>query len=698
MALQLVRVPGPGGMSPGGGVTPGLVNFNGAPGSQTNAMGARQAGSVTCVANAYCTQLVDPSLAGNAIIVFYTYKAASGNTANQPTISDDKSNSYTHCGTDANDSTHDIYLGCFYKLNATTGTRAITVTWSAATTQVAVAAGQFAGLSAADGYNTGASTSNVTTFSSGSITPSGSGDFFCEAAQASNTHQNVGAFTAGSQSNITWAMHLADRRDGMAVQCGTYNSAAALNPQMTIGTSNAYVALGQAFTESTSQGTNPTGMYIAHQYHYNSASATTGPFAVQMPVSGNLIVVQQAGGGATPMTLSSISDGTNTYTNCNNNGSQNFFSGGVNQSSATFYAANAIPGFYAVTLTTSGTGDIGPTMLTDIAGAATSQDCNYVSQMWNSSTNGNTTAYSNYAPGSSAGITLAVMSQNSNTTIGVTAPSSPVGYIDVNTVGSENLDGPYPVDENNAAGHWYHTANTPVNLTWTETNSIGAVAGINLEIASFPTPSATRYPHAVQAVINNAGSGTTVTASVTPKYAGSTLAVYEVQSATSGTITCSDPTNGSYTAVDGPTNLAGQREATFYMKNIAITAVTITCTHTAGAAGIFVVEVANASTTAPLDQHNLEAKTSNASTGVITGTAVTTTSANECAVGFANVAGTAIRELGFYTAAYPWTVWNYDTGGNPVETATLGAAGSVSTLFIDSNTNASDSSAIMTFK
>src|ERR1035438_9356364 len=70
------------------GATPGIANFRGMPSTENNTTATKT--NNTCATESYCTNLADPSLAGNGIIVFYTYhpQAGNGDTANTPTVYD----------------------------------------------------------------------------------------------------------------------------------------------------------------------------------------------------------------------------------------------------------------------------------------------------------------------------------------------------------------------------------------------------------------------------------------------------------------------------------------------------------------------------------------------------------------------------------------------------------------------------------
>lgn len=675
-------------------LTPTVVNFSGMPSSETGALGTQSnfdAGF--CPSLAYCAQLTDASLPQNAILVFYKYKPASGNTADIPTISDDQGNAYTHCGTDANDSTNNFYLGCYYKLLATTGTRAITLAFANADTNVAVATVQLANILSFDVYNKNSGTA-TTTFTSGSATSTANGDLWFELACGTTTLTNVGAFTKGSQAGVTWNSDLLDRRDACAIQHGIQTTAGALNPQLTAA-SNSFVALGVAF-KAGSVGTLPSGMYVSHLYHVSSAVGSAS-LVYQVPTTGNLIAMAASGGAsvAPGQIVTGISDTTNgTWTACPGSSAYDL------ATSAGYYFANASPGDLAVTMTVTNSGDTGPAVFYDIAGAATTQECHSASAVNNGLGTGTTfTSMTGWVPSASAGISIAANSFDFNTSLGTT-----VGGQDCFTFGGQSLSGPSYPDQNNGCSHWSFSNNTPHDITWNVLSSSQDVQVAAQTEMGFQAPAATLYPVAVKHISASAtASATTVaTASYTPVHSGDTLACFvHAFGITTGTISVADPTNGTYTAVDGPLNAAGARSATFYEKNISATAVVITATFgtTNTQRSIMCTEYANVSTTAPLDQHNLLAATAGTG-GLITGTSVTTLSANEGLFGAVLCANNCLVSNGTFSGAQqPWTQGNGDTFDNVTVYLSSGATNSFAVTVLDSGGNGSaDLASIMTFQ
>lgn len=439
---------------------------------------------------------------------------------------------------------------------------------------------EFYNATATDGYNTHAWTSTTTTFSSGSITSTVNGDLWFELACTTNTLTNIGAFTVGSQTGITWYADLADRNDGCAIQHGIQTTAAALNPQMTNATAYDGVALGIAFKAGT-QGTAPSGMYIVHLYTLNPTGTPLTSYQVPIATAGDLMAMPAAGNS--PILSSNPSDPTNgTWKSC----------GPVNTagySTGTYYVPNASAGLLAVTLPGL-TQYSGPLSFYDIAGAATTQLCGRAEPAQNSSTNGSTLPIiTNYTPTSSAGVAFYTTAVTNNTFIGLTAPTG--GQYDGAFYGGESLNGPDPVDQNQGPGHYYYSSNAEFNVTWTLTGGSNPPANSTTDVVSFQSPGATLYP--VSAAGNGAGnqsgglSTTIALASYAPYQSGDGLGVFTCAlGISSGTITVSDPTNGTYTQVVAPTsvsNASGNWYCGLFSKfSISASTVTITATFSAG--------------------------------------------------------------------------------------------------------------------
>lgn len=479
-------------------VTPGLVNFRGMPSSE-GVLGAKVNNG--CATDAYCTSLVDPSLAGNTVVVFYLYEAASGNTAITPTVATTLANgtatgdTYTHCGTDGNSvvSSNGFYVGCFYKVNATTGTKFVTLTWSAAARLAAAGAMQVYNVTGADVYSSNSGTA-TTTFTAGSATSTVGNDLWIQLACGTTTLNSVGQWAVGSQAGITWTPDLTDRRDACMIQRGVQTSAGALNAQLTTATSNTFASLAIAF-KSGSQGTAPTGMYIQHLYTVNTEATPPNAYPLQVPVGGNLIAGVAIGGNY----VLSVNDSINgQWTQC---GANIGYTGDSNAQG--FYEPNISAGLLNVTFyQISTTIDTGPLAFYDIAGASTTQQCNYQEPISNiSATGASFTATSSYTPSVSSGISIFGYGQGFNTTTNITAPTS--SLFDANYVGGQSISGPSYPDQNNGLAHLAVSSNTAASVTWTQSDSALAVQqGTNM-FMSFGAPSYTQGPAEVQHAANS---------------------------------------------------------------------------------------------------------------------------------------------------------------------------------------------------
>lgn len=702
---------------PGGGsATPTLVNFSGMPAIDTSTTNATAAigtqtytGANACPTDTYCAPVTDPSLTGNTVVVIYAYHAASGNTANVPSITSYTGNpnsgysstgdTYTHCGTEGNQSTNDYYIGCYYKIGATTGTTMVHVTWTAAVTHPRAAIYQFYNITAVDGYNSN-SGSAATAWTTGSVTSTANNDMYVSCAIGTSTINSVAAFSPGSG----FTLDLDDKRDAGVCEEQVQSSAGALNPGITAGTSNNYAGFTLALT-SGSAGTLPSGASIAHIYRASSPASVTANYAYSFaatPGTGHLLVVATTSGEGQQITAAS--DTTNgSWTTCGTGVTFNASVGSGNPSgSSIFYKANATGGNLAVTLTNNGTsGDTGPAVFYDILGAATSQPCTSSAYINNASTATATTysMMSNYASGSSSGITLGIMGEQNNTSLGTL-----VGTQDCSTTGGQSDNGPSYPDQNNGCTHFYFSSNTPNNLVWslvTNGEDVGVTSGA---FVSFEAPGATVYPHAVgQTTAHSSSSGTTVaTASYTPFAAGDTLVVLADTAVSTGTISIADGGTNTYTAIDGPTNAGGYRIATFYAKNISASAITITATFgtTNSQRSIFVIEYNGTSTTSPLDQHSISAETAGTGGAFSISTPSTTSTANEAAFAFCTAVSYCDgNPIAGYVMPPPFSQWGVDTFGNADAYLTLGATGTITANFVDSNGSGSaDAAAIVTVK
>lgn len=657
----------------GGAVTPSLVNFRGMPNAEAAFGSVSTNGCST--SHRYCTWYVDPVLSGNMGIVCYEY---SNGSASIPVVTDDQSNTYTHFGTDALNATNNYYVGCWYKLNITNAPHAVYVTWSATVSNPSAATMQYTNVTGVDGYSTNSGNA-ATTFNAGSITASAANDMYVELVCGTSTVLNVGAWTIGSQAGITWVGDLLDRRDACAVQHGVKTATGALNPQLT-GASNNYVALAFALTSGT-QGTAPTGMYIKRLYTVNSAATPASPLTYQVPVeSGDLIVDVNNGGDAT----TAVSDGTNgSWKSCGPS-----IIGAAHSNSNTYYFANSAAGTLAVSMTLTSTHDIGPASFYDVAGAATTQICNRASlQATRTATGANYSVGSSYSPSASSGLSILTMAQDFDTSQNITAPSGAV--FDAAYVYGQSLDGPSYPDQNNGLAHVYFSSNSASAVTFTQASSTEMVESNSAEFVSFQASGATVGPVEVGRGAHANDSGTTAKlTSYAPFQASDLFAVIACTTATTGTITISDPTNGTYTSVDGPTNNNGVRCKTAYKSGASGSTVTITATFgtSAGFTDIMLKEFANVTT---LDQHGLAANTS-AANGTHTSSGFTTTSAQEAIFGAAicnscTLTGTTPPSG---TSTTPWTQDTFDGQGQAAGHYLVSATGTYTVVMLENGAGA----------
>ena len=264
-----------------------------------------------------------PTKAGNAIVVSYS----SGVTAIDLAVTDNGSNAYT-CYQEADGGNNQNVVLCVapnaapasqLKFTATADIRSMSGPAILEVTNVGPVDVTPVG-------NTGTSD----TITSGSFTPATTGDFVCQIANQDGQTSTPTTFTVGSQANITWAFAAQDRAMWTALQCGVYNSTAALNPGLTQGSSESFVSLSIAL-KATSAGSAPSGMYITALKHlwlttddsqrYYTTSPRTEAFAC--PAASNLAYFAWIGATENSDTITAVTiNGTSmTQTGAAYNGS-----------------------------------------------------------------------------------------------------------------------------------------------------------------------------------------------------------------------------------------------------------------------------------------------------------------------------------------------------------------------------------------
>lgn len=685
------------------GAVPGFVNSNLGSNTGTDAVGTKT--DATCFTNGYCLAEIDPSLSGNLLVVFAFWddQVASCTTAGSVSVTNAQNADTYTAGPTAHDTVNHKFIASFYKSNATAGTRDMLIAFAGQCNTVSAIVMQYYNVAASsplDSAGSGNALANgTTTVTTGSFTTTVNGDLVITAACRTQNRQTATSMTAGAG----FALQHADLRDGCMVEDGIQSSAGAINPSATWAPSSGGVAVGLAFKAAT-QGTAPSGMYIAHRQPYSTANATTGPFSLQFPSKGNLLVSMQQCGGSTPMSLSSISDGTNTW----KASGQNAWDGvGSDPLSNNFYAENATASSsLALTFTTSGTGDCSFWMY-DIVGAATAPWLSHTDS-WKDAisgavssinplqfTNGTKDVSWGIYPGSATSgnaMTLGTMGQQFNTSVGVTAPTG--ALFDSTTFGSENISGPVHVDENNFGGHQLNTNNSVQTWAITQSRTALAVSGISTTFDSFLAFAGTKVPGWGDGIgCSSSAAGTTLTCAIKPHYTGNMIAIIASTLASSGNITVADSASNTITSRTGAGNACTTVASVACMKVWTISSVnttssdTFTVTYPTGGVfrDVYLVEISGATS---FDVAAISSPV--ISGGVATSPSFTTTGTNDLIL----AAGFCQGSCGNGTN---YQFGRGDGSGNGIMYRAVTSSGSFTALITDTSSG-TDGMAVVAFK
>jgi hypothetical protein len=439
------------------GATPTLVQSKFCPNS-----GAAGAGGWFGPPWTYTCPLAEPVQAGNTLVVGYAYDNTGTPTVS---VSDDKSNVWvqdvTHL-TSANNVTRIAHV-----VSATAGTRTVSLTLSSDNGYIGVYVQEYYGLatsSVTDGTAI-CHDASAATYTSGSITPTQTGDLFVEFGFNNGTGHTT-SFTAGSgsDSNITWTLLGADYNDATVAQYGVYSSTSALNPTTRTGTSGPYTGCAVAF-KSGSGGTAPTQvMRIVHTQDQQMPKSSENPFPIAFPSTGNMLAVSFVGGG--DLITGITSTPSNTWSCTAGSGSL-----GITASSQICYACNAntSPTLTASIARSGNTAD-GTFILYDFTGAATSCFDNNSGSLTGNQTSvvpSLTTCTNCLTPSTSSGVVIANAGWNFCTSTGSGSPVD--SFFDAATYSGNGVNGPQPVDQNNGWLHFYISSTGAITTAWAET-------------------------------------------------------------------------------------------------------------------------------------------------------------------------------------------------------------------------------------
>jgi len=431
--------------------------------SCSNSQNAQTITSYTC-------RLPNVTGSGNALIAFAQW----GTTSVTGTVSDDKSNTWTQ---NVCVSGNQKVCG-YFALNVASGTRVLTLTLSAATTFVSLAAYEFynvATSSATDGTCT-ASGSGTSVACGSAITTTVASDLILFGAVQDTSGATITSWTAGASP---WQMRTADDLDSFAMEYQVQTSAGSITPSMTMSPTDHFDGVAMAL-KSAAAGTAPAaGIRLAYIQHNAFPANSTNPrtWSIQFPCAGNLIV--DAWIGVQAYDITSITDGnSNTHTQIgsafNNSGSGDL---------QFFHADNATcTSGMSLTVHTTSTDISGSTLeLLDVVGAAAAPfdaTAGRVNCSGNQTVAGNLTGCT-ITPSTASGLVLSELGVASNTVNG----DSPGNFL---SAIPSPISSPDHTDQNNGWNINYNASATAETDTWTQQG--GAFGNWASSVVAFEAP------------------------------------------------------------------------------------------------------------------------------------------------------------------------------------------------------------------
>lgn len=404
--------------------------------------------------DSYNARLCHTVLSGNNVIV----KIKNGAGAS-PTITDDKSNTYTQA-VSLDDGSDRIHI--FYSANVTNGPRIITASYGAAKDWVQMTVTEYAGLE----YTTpvaGTSTNSGsgTALTAGAFTPSVNGCLISNFCEQDTTANEITSWA----KDTNFRLLSADVADSIADQDFVQATAASINPAMTMAPSNSWMSVAAAFKPNASNGTLPTAgvMRILRCHHLSMKNADASPTIFFVPSdAGNLLVFTWIVGDH-PIT--SITDNnSNSWTL-----SKHFVGPG---------ASGNIDVYHVASPTTNNNQQV---TVTWSNGAMSTVDSTVWFEFSNahstplgatSTAEGNEAAAGSWigasiTPSADRGFILSVLGAENSGADYISA-STPGDFISTTTP-PENIS-PWPADSNNGWMVNYHTTTTTIQDEWTDAN------------------------------------------------------------------------------------------------------------------------------------------------------------------------------------------------------------------------------------
>jgi hypothetical protein len=477
-------------------------------------------------------------------------------------------------------------LASFYLPNVTSGASAYTILNSNSTSGVTIywaRVDQWAGLASSSpqratscGTQSGTASNTIT----GCAITTSVGDLIVMTACTPGTPART-SFTAGSG----YTKLSSDIISGCMEQWRTSATGSSQTPTMTTaGTASVYTVIEEVYAPSSTQGTSPSGNYVASMTEFTTpASSSSGAaFTLEAPSIGNAEVIAMPCG---QYAMQAITDGTNTWAVLTPPTLS-----GANSSTTIAVASGAVTntnGALSIEYLSdnSNTGQCTGYAI-DIVGAAASPIGDRVQASGSQASAGALTFLTNWIPAVSAGIEIAVVSQGSNTSVGVSSPSGAV--FECTSFANQDLSGPSFPCQNNFVGLYVNGSNAAQTWTQTFASSSTAAGGWTAEGIAIMASGGTKGMYSPAQVSGNTVSGTGASTTMTPSSAltvssGQAVALLVTWNVATTTISsCTDNLNaGNWTVAHGPTTgttgFTAQRAETLYRLNTAGGSMTITC-------------------------------------------------------------------------------------------------------------------------
>lgn len=331
----------------------------------------------------------------------------------------------------------------------------------------------------AEFYNAGAvdatscNTGTSASITAGTLTPTVSGDLLYQVSYYPNlsygSAAQTGAFTAGSQSSITWALWFELLGDGAAGQWGVYNSTSAINPTFTSAASASFISCGVALKAGSVGSSNSSTTRVNGIEHDALPKNGSNPWHIAANVTGHTVYVTYLDNDPpSPSTCCAISSTPSlSWTQSGADG------GGLNGHNHTdvYCATSANPiGPILLTLQRSASTNDGIFMIYDVDGWGCNLDADSGILAGNYTTNNTLPICSNcLIPTSQNDFILGNFGEYACTAVSINSSPSWTGISDSGYFTGNTVDGYTQTDENNGFFHGTNGSSlSAISMTWND--------------------------------------------------------------------------------------------------------------------------------------------------------------------------------------------------------------------------------------